>query len=345
MIFFNSTADPRYYTPKMSKVSSPTEASNLTIVQPAGFYLVGLTNVKSSEYLLVFLFLVYVITILGNFILMAVVYLHPQLHTPRYMTVFNLAVVDVLQSTVLIPKTLQAFLFNSNYIGFNACFTQCFFAHYAGSVISYSIVLMAYDRFVAICFPLRYPSINTNARMFIIIASCWILLIIPLLYMVLSALKLSFCATVEIPIFYCGFGPLVRLGCGDKTEQLRVVQILTIGGLHCPLLFIALTYVAILVTVLKLDTAESRRKAISTCATHLILVLLFYMPKIVTYMMAQLSVTYFHAIQNITVVLSHTIPLMFNPVIYCLKTEEVRTLIFRSFKKRISPIVLTRVQK
>uniref|UniRef100_H3AKA2 G-protein coupled receptors family 1 profile domain-containing protein n=1 Tax=Latimeria chalumnae TaxID=7897 RepID=H3AKA2_LATCH len=319
--------------------SSPKEASNLTIVQPSGFYLVGLTNLKKSEYLLVFLFLVYVITLLGNFILMAVVYLHPQLHTPRYMTVFNLAVVDVLHSTVLIPKALQAFLFNSNYIGFNACFTQCFFAHYAGSIVSYSIVLMAYDRFVAICFPLRYPSINTNARMFIIIASCWILLIIPLLYMILSALKLSFCAAVEIPYFYCGFGPLFRLGCGDTREQLRVAQILTIGGLHCPLMFIALTYVAILVTVLKLDTAESRRKAISTCATHLILVLIAYVPKIVNYMMAQLSVTYSHAIQNIVLVFSLTLPVMFNPIIYSLKTEEVRTLIFRSFKKHISPMV------
>nr|XP_006003079.1 PREDICTED: olfactory receptor 8H1-like [Latimeria chalumnae] len=322
----------------MSNVSSPTDASNRTFVQPAGFYLVGLTNLKNSEYLLVFLFLVYVITLLGNFTLIAVVYLHRQLHTPRYMTVFNLAVVDILHSTVLIPKTLQAFLFDFNYIGFNACFTQCFFAHYAGSVVSYAIVLMAYDRFVAICFPLLYPSINTNSRMFIIIASCWILLIIPLLYMVLSALKVSFCASVEIPYFYCGFGSLFRLGCGDTTEQLRMAQILTTGVLHCPLMFIALTYVAILVAVLKLDTAESRRKAISTCATHFILVLTVYVPKIVNYMMAQLSVTYSHDIRNITIVLSLTIPLMFNPVIYCLKTEEVRTLIFRSFKKRISPM-------
>ncbi|XP_064413128.1 olfactory receptor 52E4-like [Latimeria chalumnae] len=258
----------------MAVGSSPTEGCNITIVKPSGFYLVGLTNMKSSEYLLVFLFLVYVITLLGNFTLMAVVYLHPQLHPPRYMTVFNLAVVDVLHNTTLIPKILQAFLFNSNYIEFNACLTQCFFAHYATAMESVSLVIMAYDRFVAICFPLRYPSINTNTKMFIIIASS----------------------------------------------------------------FIFLTYVTILVAVCNLNSTENRKKSVSTCITHLILVLIFYVPLMVNYMLVQLLVTYSDNVRTVIVVLSSTLPPMLNPIIYSLKTEEVRAFIFRAFKKlSISP--------
>nr|XP_014353393.1 PREDICTED: olfactory receptor 145-like [Latimeria chalumnae] len=154
----------------MRTVFSAKESSNISIVQPSGFYLVGFTNLKNSEYLLVFLFLVYVITLLGNFTLMAVVCLQPQLHTPRYMAVFNLAVADVVYNTTLIPKALLAFLFNSNFIGFDACFTQMFFALYAVIMESLSLLIMAYDRFVAICFPLQYPSVNTSTKMFIILS-------------------------------------------------------------------------------------------------------------------------------------------------------------------------------
>ncbi|XP_064413118.1 olfactory receptor 6C4-like [Latimeria chalumnae] len=313
----------------MTVVFSP-EGSNITTVKPSGFYLVGLTNLKNSEYLLVFLFLVYVITLLGNFTLMTVVYLHPQLHTPRYMAVFNLAVVDVLHNTTIIPKMLQAFLFNSNYIGYDACFTQCFFAHYVGGIESISLVIMAYDRLVAICFPLRYPSINTNVNMLIIIGSCWLGLIIPLLYMVLLATKLSYCASLEIPSYFCGYGHVHRLACEDTSLHLRVAQVVSIVLLYVPLAFIFLTYVTILIVVANLDSTESRKKSISTCVTHLILVLIFYVPLMVNYMLVQLSVTYSGDIRNISVVLSSTLPPMLNPIIYSLKTEEVRAFIFRA---------------
>nr|XP_014348191.1 PREDICTED: olfactory receptor 6Y1-like [Latimeria chalumnae] len=152
---------------------------------------------------------------------------------------------------------------------------------------------MAYDRLVAICFPLRYPSINTNVNMLIIIGSCWLGLIIPLLYMVLLATKLSYCASLEIPSYFCGYGHVHRLASN-------------------------------------LDSTESRKKSISTCVTHLILVLIFYVPLMVNYMLVQLSVTYSGDIRNISVVLSSTLPPMLNPIIYSLKTEEVRAFIFRA---------------
>ncbi|XP_064413115.1 olfactory receptor 6N1-like [Latimeria chalumnae] len=323
----------------MATVLPPTETSNITIVKPSGFYLVGFTNLKNSEYLLLFLILIYVITLLGNFMLMAVIYLHPQLHTPRHMAVFNLAVVDVLHNTTLIPKALQTFLFNSNYIGFDACFIQSFFAHYATFVESVSIAIMSYDRFVAVCLPLRYVSINTNTRMFIIIAFSWVILIVPILGPILLNTKLSFCKSVEIPSFFCSFGPTFRTACGDTSINLRMAQVVTFVFLYGPLAFIIFTYVAILVSVIQLDSAESKRKAISTCVTHLILVLIFYVPLMVNYMLAQFSFPYSLDIQNITIALGSTLPPMLNPIIYSLKTEEIRNFIFKAFKKQnVSPL-------
>ncbi|XP_064413129.1 olfactory receptor 2AT4-like [Latimeria chalumnae] len=313
---------------------SPNESCNISIVKPTGFYLVGLTNLKNSEYLLVFLFLVYVVTLLGNFILMAVVYLHPQLHPPRYMAVFNLAVVDVLHNTMLIPKALQAFLFNSNYIEFNACVTQCFFAHYFASMEFVSLVIMAYDRLVAICFPLRYPSINTNTKMFIIIVSSWMGIIVPILYLVLLITELSYYASIEIPDFMCNYGYLHRLACEDTLLFMRAGQAISITLLYGPLAFIFLTYVNILVAVINLDSTESRKKSVSTCLTHLILVLIFFVPLMVNYMLLQLSVIYSDNVQTVTIVLGHTLPPMLNPIIYSLKTEEVQVFIFRAFKKQ-----------
>nr|XP_006011154.1 PREDICTED: olfactory receptor 2AP1-like [Latimeria chalumnae] len=322
----------------MTVVFPPAEGSNITTVKPPGFYLVGFTNLKKSEYLLIFLFLVYVITLLGNFTLMTVIYLHSQLHTPRYMAVFNLAVVDVLHNTTIIPKTLQAFLFNSNFIGYDACFTQWFFAHYVGSMESITLVIMAYDRLVAICFPLRYPSINTNINMLIIIASCWLGLITPFLYSVLLATKLSYCASLEITSYYCSYEHVQRLACDDTSLLLRMGQVVSIVLLYAPLAFIFLTYVTILVAVSNLDSSESRKKSISTCVTHLILVLILYVPLMVNYMLVFTSFTYSGDIQNISVLLGSTLPPMLNPIIYSLKTEEVRGFIFRASKKqRISP--------
>ncbi|XP_064413116.1 olfactory receptor 51E2-like [Latimeria chalumnae] len=176
------------------------------------------------------------------------------------MAVLNLAVVDVVYNTTLIPKALQAFLFNSNYIGFDACFTQCFFAHYAVAMESFSLVIIAYDRFVAICFPLQYPSINTSTKMFIIIASS----------------------------------------------------------------FIFLTYVAVFIAIIKLDSAVSRRKPIRTCITHLILVLIFYVPLMVNYMLIQISFSYSYNVRSLSTALASTLPPMLNPIIYSFSTEEVQ---------------------
>uniref|UniRef100_H3AIZ9 Odorant receptor, family 40, subfamily A, member 1 n=2 Tax=Latimeria chalumnae TaxID=7897 RepID=H3AIZ9_LATCH len=323
----------------MNSNSTPTNVSTSSTEQVTGFYLMGFSQLKNTSYLFVFLSLVYVITLLGNFVLMSVIYLEQSLHTPRYVAVFNLAVVDVLYNTAYIPQMINMFLFKSNFIAFKTCFSQMFFGHYFASVECFSLAIMAYDRLLAICFPLRYPSLNTNAKILLIIAMCWICLILPVLFLIILASRLSYCASTEVYSCFCEHGPIYKRACGDISLNSKLASLVSIIILYGPLAFIIVTYAFIAVAVIKISSAEGRRKAVSTCISHLILVLIFFVPIMVLYMLATLGVKHSLDTRNLCIVLSNTLPPMLNPVIYSLKTEEIRVHLFKLFKiKNIHPM-------
>ncbi|XP_014351304.2 olfactory receptor 6N1-like [Latimeria chalumnae] len=319
--------------------SPPTNISTISTEQVAGFYLMGFSELKNMSYLFVLLSLVYVITLLGNFVLMSVIYLVQNLHTPRYLAVLNLAVVDIFYNTAYIPQMINTFLMKSNFIGFEACFSQMFFGHYFTAVESFSLAAMAYDRLLAICFPLRYPSINTNTKILLIIAMCWIFPIIPLLFLIILASRFSYCASTEVYSCFCEHGPIYRIACGDTSLNVTLALIFITILLYGPLAFIIVTYILIAVAVFKIASAEGRRKAVSTCVSHLILVLIFFLPIVVMYMIGILGVKHSLDTRNLCIVLSNTLPPMLNPIIYSLKTEEIRVHLFKPFKiKNIHPM-------
>ncbi|XP_064413127.1 olfactory receptor 6N2-like [Latimeria chalumnae] len=308
---------------RISTNSPPTNVSTSSTEQVAGFYLMGFSQLKNTSYLFVFLSIVYVITLLGNFVLMSLIYLVQNLHTPRYVAVFNLAVVDVLYNTAYIPQMINTFLFKSNFIGFKTCFSQMFFGHYFASIECFSLAVMANDRLLAICFPLRYPSLNTNAKILLIIAMCWICLILPTLFVIILASRLSYCASTEVYSCFCEHGPIYRIACGDTSLNAKLGLLVGSIILYGPFAFIIVTYAVIAVAVIKIASAEKRRKAVSTCISHLILVLIFFVPIMVTYMLGALGVKHSLDTRNLCIVLSNTLPPMLNPIIYSLKTEEI----------------------
>nr|XP_006008079.2 PREDICTED: olfactory receptor-like protein OLF3 [Latimeria chalumnae] len=299
------------------------EIPNITRIQDFDFYITGFSEFDNTESFFVFLALVYVITLLGNFALMAVIYLEQQLHTARYMAVFNLAVIDIIYNIMLIPKMIHDFLFKDTYVGFKACFTQIFFTIYMNGMESLTLSVMSYDRLLAVCYPLRYPSINTNTRMFIILVTSWIVLLCPVLYLVILTSKLDYCASKDIQSFYCELGPTLHLPCGDVSKE-REIALIAVGFmLFGPLAFICITYIALITVVKKIANAEGQRKAFNTCASHLFLVLVFFVPVITTYMFCACDVPFTSRIRKIIIVLSNTLPPMLNPIIYSLKTEEI----------------------
>ncbi|MBN3308618.1 OR6S1 protein, partial [Amia calva] len=297
---------------------------NTTVVKPVGFLIVGFQSLQHVNYYFIFLAFVYLGTLIANFLLMSVIWLSHSLHTPKYLAVFNLSIVDVLISTVLIPKCIDYFLLDSRFVLYDSCLTQMFFFHYFYCVESLILVVMAYERFVSICFPLRCSTINTNSRMFYIIVTCWVFTLGFLIVLIVFITKLSFCKPSPlVASYFCDHGPLYRTACSDSSANWKIGYTYTVGFIFMPLAVIALSYVCIIAALLKIASAEGRWKAFKTCTAHIILVVMFYIPVLVIYMIAGLGTGIDADTRILNTSLSASLPPLLNPIIYTLKTEEV----------------------
>uniref|UniRef100_A0A3Q3N2X4 Olfactory receptor 1496-like n=1 Tax=Mastacembelus armatus TaxID=205130 RepID=A0A3Q3N2X4_9TELE len=296
--------------------------SNVTFVRPAKFYLSGFSNITHVTYFYIFLCFVYIMTVVGNVLLLSVIFLVKTLHTPKYMIVFNLALTDLCGSTALIPKVLDTFLFDNRYIVYEACLSYMFFVLVFGSVQSWTLVIMAYDRFIAICFPLRYNSIVTKPAIAAMLLLVWVVSLSIISCLVGLLDRLSFCGSLVIQSFYCDHGPTYRLACNDTSLNYTMANAVFIILICFPPLLIVLTYVCIAIALSRIASAKERVKALKTCTSHLILVAIFYLPLLGTNIAALTSSLHPNA-RIINSTLTHTIPALLNPIIYSLKTEEV----------------------
>ncbi|XP_075957566.1 olfactory receptor 8G17-like [Anarhichas minor] len=295
---------------------------NATFVRPAKFYLSGFSNIPHVKYYYVFLCFAYIITVLGNSFLLSTIYLVKTLHTPKYMIVFNLAFTDLCGSTALIPKVLDTLVFDRRYIVYEACLSHMFFVLVFVSIQSWTLVTMAYDRFIAICFPLRYHSIVTQSVITAMLLFVWAFFITLLALTVGSIDRLSFCRSLVVKSIYCDHAPVYLLACNDTSLNNILAYVAFVVVLCIPLVLITLTYVCISVALSRIATGEERLKASKTCTSHLILVAIFFLPIVGTNVAA--VTTYIHPnARIINSSLTHIVPALLNPIIYSLKTEEV----------------------
>ncbi|KAK6485889.1 olfactory receptor 1-like [Huso huso] len=311
--------------------NSTTMSVNVTSGRPL-FYINGFSNMLYANYYFIFLSVVYVLTILANAFLMLIICVEQSLHNPKYVAVFHLAVVDTCCSTVVIPNLIQTFIFNSQFIVFEACLANMFFEHFFNGLQSLSLVLLAYDRFIAICFPLHYHTINTNTRMIIIIVVVWVFFSVMLLVMVLLVSRLSFCKSTVIDSYFCDHRPVFILACNDTSANSIFAKLLIALFLILPMVLIILSYACIVFQLFKIASREGKRKALKTCTSHLILVIIFFLPILVTYTATMVSAIH----PNVRILnnsLSATIPPLLNPIIYTLKTEEIMESVKKLYKK------------
>uniref|UniRef100_A0A8C4RT56 G-protein coupled receptors family 1 profile domain-containing protein n=1 Tax=Erpetoichthys calabaricus TaxID=27687 RepID=A0A8C4RT56_ERPCA len=283
-----------------------------------GFYIRGFYALQNTEYYFIFLSVVYIITLLANFLIMSIIFFAESLHTPKYFAVFSLAVVDVSYSTAIIPKAIHTFLFNSRFVYFDTCLTQLFFVHYFCSLESFALCVLAYDRLIAICFPLRSNILNSNSRMTLIIMISWTVPLVVVIIMVSLIPRLPYCKTTVVNSYFCDHGPVFKIA---------------FACFFVPFAFIVITYIFIVNALLKIASSESRWKAFKTCSTHLTLVTIFFTPILVTYLVAWVNVNIDTDTRILNTSLSATIPPLLNPIIYTLKTEEIMEHI-RKFAKR-----------
>uniref|UniRef100_A0AAQ4QXU2 G-protein coupled receptors family 1 profile domain-containing protein n=1 Tax=Gasterosteus aculeatus aculeatus TaxID=481459 RepID=A0AAQ4QXU2_GASAC len=302
---------------------------NITFVRPSYFIISGFSGIPYIKYYYVFLCFVYIVSVLGNTVVMAVIYLDRYFRTPKYIAVFNLAFVDLLGSSALVPKLLDIFLFNHRYISYNDCLTFLFFCFTCLSMQVFNLVALSYDRLIAIMYPLHYHMKVTHRFMLSLIASFWVLAITLNLVAVGLLTRLSFCGSVVINSYFCDHGQIYRLACNDHTPSYVLAEFLVYLIFRFPLAFIVLSYVCIGYALSKVATAQERYKAFKTCTAHLSLVGIYFIPLVITFI-AGSGMHPNGRIINLS--LASIFPPMLNPFIYVLQTQEIKASVKKILK-------------
>ncbi|XP_007664777.1 olfactory receptor 10A7-like [Ornithorhynchus anatinus] len=299
------------------------------------FILLGFSNLHEFKVILFMLFLVvYLITLIGNSLLVLVSTVDPTLQTPMYFFLRSLSLMDMGYTTVIIPKMLTNFLSKDKSISFGGCATQMYFAFFFGSSECWILTTMANDRQAAICDPLRYSLIMNRRFCLQLSLASWLAGIPVATVQTTLMFTLPFCGPNVINHFFCDSPPVLDLVCTD-TFALEIHSVTaTVIILMLPFGVIVVSYIRILVTILKMSSAEGRRKAFSTCSSHLVVVSLFFGAAGSTYF--RLKSTYSPETKKLLSLSYSVFTPMLNPLIYSLRNQEVKGALKRILGKKIS---------
>ncbi|KAM6201053.1 olfactory receptor 11G2-like [Rhynchocyon petersi] len=307
----------------MKIFNNTTNVSTIT-----GFILLGFPCSKESQNLLFVLFsIVYLLTLLGNGSIICAVRWDQRLHTPMYILLANFSFLEISYVTSTVPNMLANFLSENKVISFSGCFLQFYFFFSLGSTECFFLAVMAFDRYLAICQPLHYATIMTGRLCRNLVANCWVFGFLWFLIPIIIISQMSFCGSRIIDHFLCDPGPLLALTCKREAVIELVFSILSPLPLIIPFFFIMGSYTLVLNAVLKVPSAAGRRKAFSTCGSHLAVVSLFYGSVLVMYG-SPTSVHEAGMQKIVTLVYSVLTPLV-NPVIYSLRNRDMK----RALKK------------
>ncbi|XP_040195557.1 olfactory receptor 1020-like [Rana temporaria] len=286
------------------------------------FILLGLTdNPKLEIILFVLFFIFYIVTLFGNIGIIVAVRLDSRLHSPMYFFLNNLSFLDLCYATIITPKTLVNFLSTSKTIGYYECAVQMYF--FAASVTTECFLLgvMAYDRYAAICNPLLYSTIMAKRKCMQLVAGAYTLGYLNATLHTICTFQLPFCKTNKIDHFFCDVPPLLKLSC-TKTTMNEILMFI-FGGFaeSSSLTTIIVSYSYIISTILSIRSKEGRKKAFSTCASHLLAVTIFY--STILFMYLRPSSKYTMSQDRVASVFYSVIIPMLNPLIYSLRNNEV----------------------
>ncbi|NXE84452.1 OR6B1 protein, partial [Cochlearius cochlearius] len=294
------------------------------------FILLGFPTTMELQMLLFVIFLVvYMLTILENILIIILIKTNRQLHKPMYFFLSNLSFLEAWYISVTVPKLLVNFLVESKNISFGGCMTQLYFFSSLICTECVLLAVMAYDRYVAICNPLRYLVI-VNHWLCMQLATCsWLIGFLASMLKVFFISQLSFCGSNVINHFFCDISPLLNISCADMTMAEIVDFIL---ALLVPLSVTIISYIRIISTILHIPTTQGRKKAFSTCVSHLTVVIIFFSATLFMYARPK-RIHPFDLNKLVSIVYTIVTP-MLNPFIYCLRNQEVKGALKKIFSVR-----------
>ncbi|XP_069318769.1 olfactory receptor 11G2-like [Eulemur rufifrons] len=301
----------------MKIFNTPSNSSTIS-----GFLLLGFPCPREGQILLFVLFsAVYLLTLMGNGSIICAVHWDQRLHTPMYILLANFSFLEICYVTSTVPNMLANFLSDTKVISFSGCFLQFYFFFSLGSTECFFLGVMAFDRYLAICRPLHYPTIMTRRLCTNLVINCWVLGFLWFLIPIIIISQMTFCGSRVIDHFLCDPGPVLALTCKKSPVIELVFSTLSPVPLIIPFLFIMGSYALVLRAVLRVLSATGRSKAFSTCGSHLAVVSLFYGSVLVMY--GSPMSEHKAGMQKIVTLFYSVVTPLLNPLIYSLRNKDM----------------------
>ncbi|XP_040269164.1 olfactory receptor 11L1-like [Bufo bufo] len=295
--------------------------------------LLGFQNLQSFRIcFFLLLLIIFCVTVCGNLLIILVVSYSRSLHSPMYFFLTQLSFSDIMLSSTIVPNMLHIVLHEGTSVSFIGCLTQFYFFITSESLECLLLTVMSYDRYQAICNPLHYNMVMDLTFCVRAVLLCWVMMLIVTLTLSLTVNQLQFCGPNVIDHFFCDFDPLLELSCSDTFFLKLEDMILAVPFVVCPFIVILVSYVYIIITILKIPSVTGRQKTFSTCSSHLAVVSLYYWSLIIMYLFPNKG-----DVKKILSLLYTVVTPLLNPMIYSLSNRDIR----QSSKKLKSKMCLS----
>ncbi|XP_008834050.1 olfactory receptor 7D4-like [Nannospalax galili] len=299
------------------------------------FLLLGLSEDPELQPILLGIFLfMYLITVVGNLLIILTVITDSHLHNPMYFFLCNLSFVDVCFISTTVPKMLVNIQTQNKGISYKGCLTQVYFFILFSGMDSFLLTVMAFDRFVAICHPLNYTAFMSSHFCGLLVLISWMIAFCDSMIHILLMMKLTFSTGTEIPLFFCDLAQVIKVASSDNFMNIIFLYVMTTVVAVFPVTGILYSYSQIISTLLRISSVASKYKAFSTCVSHLCVVSLFYGTGLGVYLSYAVATSF----QNgaVSSVMYTVVTPMLNPFIYSLRNKDVKRALQRLFKKTAS---------
>ncbi|XP_056424957.1 olfactory receptor 11L1-like [Hyla sarda] len=289
-------------------------SGSVTVILLSGFQ--DLHSLGSFFFLI--LLLTYCVTICGNLLIIVVVSYSRSLHSPMYFFLTQLSFSDILLSTTVVPNMLHVVLYEGGFVSFIACLVQYYFFSMSEILETLLLTVMSYDRYQAICNPLRYSMVMNPKFCLRALVFFWVIIFVVILMISVTMSQLQFCGPSTIDHFFCDLAPILELSCSDTFIIKTQSTIFMIPLAICPFTVILISYIYIIVAILKIPSTTGRQKTFSTCSSHLAVVSLYYGSTITIYLFPNKATT----TKILSLIYTVVTPLL-NPIIYSLNNGEI----------------------